>query len=183
MARVKHGDISAMTILYERYNRPLLAFFRRMLGGDHATAEDMLQETFVRLIDRAGLYRSDRKFSTYLYCIAYNLCKNEYRHRGVRKKYHVNNEMLQSKANISANIADDPHEDVAHRLFTRAVFEELRKLNPEKKSLFLLRYQQELSIGEIAEITGVAAGTVKSRLFHISRRLAQALQHFHMDEK
>ncbi|HPN36002.1 MAG TPA: sigma-70 family RNA polymerase sigma factor [bacterium] len=178
MARVQKGDARAMTVLYERYNRRLLVFFRRMLGGKQV-AEDMLQETFLHLIDRAGLYDSAKKFSTWLFCIAYNLCKNEYRRRQRRKSSATIEDLLHSDYPLADNLTVDLHEEITSRFFLEAVFRELEKLGPERKSLFLLRCQQELSVHEIAEITGLAEGTVKSRLFYINKILADRLESFH----
>lgn len=168
-----------MTVLYERYSRPLLAFFRRMLGGDRDLAEDMLQETFLRLIDSAGSYIDGKKFTTWLYCIAYNLCKNEYRRRQVRMRNETIAQLMRSEALPAENIMFNPHEQITHKLFSEAVFRQLENLSEEKKSLFLLRYQQGLSIREIAAITGRSEGTIKSRLFYISKTLAGRLEQFH----
>jgi RNA polymerase sigma-70 factor, ECF subfamily len=173
MARVQHGDARAMAVLYRRYSGPLLAFYCRMLNGERELAEDMLQDTFLRLIDRAGLFIQGRKFSTWLYCMAYNLCKNEYRRRRVRSPNAV-------KAHQSGDSpsTENTFDEVSHRLLSDAVFQELDKLDEDKKALFLLRNHQDLSIREIADITGLAEGTVKSRLFHISRILAVRLSRF-----
>jgi len=173
MARVQHGDARAMAALYHRYSGPLLAFYRRMLNGERQLAEDLLQDTFLRLIDHASLFIPGKRFSTWLYCIAYNLCKNEYRRRRIRSPRDL--KMSQTGCSHSA---EDPFDDVSHRLLSDAVFRELEKLDEGKKALFLLRYHQDLSIKEIAEITGLAEGTVKSRLFHVSRNLAVRLAHF-----
>jgi RNA polymerase sigma-70 factor (ECF subfamily) len=178
MARVQRGEARAMTLLYQRYSPTLLAFYRRMVNGERELAEDLLQETFIRLIDRAGLFDTQRKFSTWLYCIACNLCKNVYRSRRTRRGEETIDTLQASGGSRLLATTADPSDEVSHTLLSEAVFLELEKLDAGKRSLFLLRFQQELSIREIAEITGLAEGTVKSRLFYITKALAGRLAAF-----
>ena len=87
MHRVGQGNQDAYEVLYGRYARKLGGFFLRMLAYDTAKAEDMLQELFVRVWTYRTSYRAAQPFATWLYAMAYNLCKNEYRHEEVRQNY------------------------------------------------------------------------------------------------
>jgi len=80
LARVAHGDDSGLQHLFEKWKLPLLSFFYRALGS-HADAEDLTLEVFVRLHRAAADYRPTAKFSTFLFHIARNLIRNEYRRR------------------------------------------------------------------------------------------------------
>ncbi len=87
MLRIGRGEHAAFDTLYNRYARRLGGFFLRMLAYDAAKAEDMVQELFVRVWTYRKEYRSDQPFATWLYAMAYNLCKNEYRHETIRQAY------------------------------------------------------------------------------------------------
>jgi RNA polymerase sigma-70 factor (ECF subfamily) len=80
LERVANGDDSALQHLFDKWKRPLLSFFYRALGS-HADAEDFTLEVFVRLHRAAAGYRPTAKFSTYVFHIAHNLVRNEYRRR------------------------------------------------------------------------------------------------------
>jgi RNA polymerase sigma-70 factor (ECF subfamily) len=71
------GDDKAFNELYLRYNQRLLYYFYRMLGNSNDKAQDFLQDIFIKVIDKAHLFDNSRKFSTWIFSIAYNMCKNE----------------------------------------------------------------------------------------------------------
>ena len=87
MLRVGQGEHEAYEVLYERHARRLGGFFLRMLAYDTAKAEDMVQELFARVWTHRASYRAAQPFATWLYAMAYNLCKNDYRHEEVRQSY------------------------------------------------------------------------------------------------
>ncbi|MBR3859872.1 MAG: sigma-70 family RNA polymerase sigma factor, partial [Bacteroidaceae bacterium] len=87
MQRIGRGEHAAFDTIYNRYAQKLGGFFLRMLAYDTAKAEDMVQELFTRMWTHRREYRSEQPFATWLYAMAYNLCKNEYRHETVRQAY------------------------------------------------------------------------------------------------
>jgi RNA polymerase sigma-70 factor (ECF subfamily) len=172
MRSVRHGDERAMTELYHRYSKNLLRYFHRMLWKEEAIAQDFLQDLFMKILENADKYQEDKKFSTWLYSIAHNMCKNEYRKRAFRE------------ALSNTNFAEGPPEDITHRQlvekeFLRALDDALEKLDPEEKNLFLLRHEMEMPLEEIAQILDCPTGTVKSRLFYIKKKLAIRLYDYH----
>jgi RNA polymerase sigma-70 factor, ECF subfamily len=168
MELVGRGGHAALDELYARYGARLLAYFARMLDRDDALAQDFLQDLFLKIIERPELFDAARSFRTWLYSIAHNMCRNEYRRRGVR---------LHEPADADTFAADGALHDVAVDMaqFARVLDSELALLDAEQRTTFLLRHQEELSIREIATIVEVPEGTVKSRLFNTTRRLARRL--------
>ena len=157
MQRVVLDEYKAYEVLYERYARRLGGFFLRMLAYDTAKAEDMLQELFVRVWAHRAGYRSGQSFAIWLYAMAYNLCKNHYRHEEVRQSYTA--EYLLREEPIVTT--DETFERQELRQLLRKAIQALPEL---QRDAFLLHYDEELTIPEVARIVGSPEGTVKSRL-------------------
>jgi len=79
MEKIRQGNQAAFTELYGRYNASLLRYFTRMLWHNRALAEDFLHDFFLKVIRHPQYFDSSRRFSTWAYSIAHNMCKNEYR--------------------------------------------------------------------------------------------------------
>ena len=158
MLRIGRGEHAAFDILYNRYARRLGGFFLRMLAYDTAKAEDMVQELFVRVWTYRKEYRSDQPFASWLYAMAYNLCKNEYRHETIRQAYVE--ELLQREEATHEPTEAMERDEQRHRL-RQAV----QSLPTAQRDAFLLHYDEELTIPEVAHIVGCPEGTVKSRLY------------------
>jgi RNA polymerase sigma-70 factor (ECF subfamily) len=177
MEFIQRRDTSAFDELYSRYSPRLLHYFFRELGGTKQKAEDFLQEIFLKIIEKPDLFCTEKKFSTWIFAVAYNMCKNEYRRLEVRS-------VVNSTANMdgtSQDLDSDYHQlerNMDQKTFESALIAELEKFDDGHRSAFLLRYQQNLSIKEIGEIIGCSEGTIKSRLFYITQRLAAKLKAF-----
>ncbi len=168
MVLVQGGDHRAFSFLYERYAHNLNAFFFRMLWSDKNLAEDHVQELFSRIIEKPHLYRKEYLVKPWLYKIASNMCKNAYRKRCFELEY-------QKQLDPHGIQMNDVEQKIDEKIMTDQLYLELEKLDEDKRTLFLLRYQQELSILEIAEILEEAEGTIKSRLFYIKKKLTEKL--------
>lgn len=174
MAALQAGRAEALTELHGRYAARLRAFFLRMLGGDAEKALDFTQDTFIRILENPNAFDVQRRFSTWIYTVASNLCKNEYRRLAVRKRVdRPDTDMSRIKGSSGEELARSV--DLAD--FMEELTQALGKLDEDRRTTFILRFQQDLSIREIAEITGVSEGTVKSRLFYITRQLSGQLKH------
>ncbi|MFT7612235.1 MAG: RNA polymerase sigma factor (sigma-70 family) [Parvicellaceae bacterium] len=174
MAKVADGESAAFSELYDRYSSPLINYFYRMLWRDREKAEDFMQELFTKLINKPHLYNPERKFKTWLYSIANNMCKNEYRRMEVRKN---TSNGLDERSDIKDNNV------LSDRIVDRTIFndklnEELLELSESHRSVFELRYREDLSIKEIAEIMECSEGTIKSRLFYTIKKLSEKLKAF-----
>ena len=139
----------------------------------------MLHDLFVKIIEKPFLFDANKSFSTWIYTVASNMCKNEYRRRDIRKieqRLHDNDE----HENIESE--STPDELLEQKSFTEALFQKLDQLDDIKQNTFLLRFQHQLSIKEISEVMACSPGTVKSRLFYTIRALADALQDYNPNE-
>lgn len=167
------GDRKAFELLYHRHARRLMGFFLHMLGPDAGmSAEDCVQEMFLRVYRERASYRIGGPFATWLYTMAYNLCKNEFRHRAVVNAYR---EDCRTDGNGEAVYQE------AGRGYDEAAFgcrlqQCLDALPPEQRAAFLLRYRGEMPVAEIARIQACPEGTVKSRLHAAVNYLSDKLK-------
>ena len=175
MQELVNGHQQAFELLYERYHDRMLRFFYRMFRGDEERARDFLQELFLRVIEKGHLYTPEKKFSTWLYTVASNLCKNEFRSQAVRKKVSHVEDIHQLK--ITSDDCLD--KQLYSKQFELSLHKALGKLSEDHRTVFILRYQEELSIKEISAIMKCSEGTVKSRIFYGLRKLSKILHMYH----
>lgn len=163
-------DDRAFDELYHRHARRVMGFLMRQLG-DSERAADLVQDAFLRLWSSRERYLSDKCFSTWLFSIAYNLLKNEYRRSGYSVEYaeHVINSTTEEQD-------DDLDVKLDDRLFDAALRQELSLLDAESRLLFSLRFEEEMTVPQIAEVMKIPEGTVKSRQHTIIRNLKQKLK-------
>jgi RNA polymerase sigma-70 factor (ECF subfamily) len=170
MQQIVAGDQAAFSELYLRYKDRMYYYFYRMLDNSAEHANDFLQELFLKIIEKPESYLSSYPFKTWLYSVANNMCKNEYRRRGVRQEYQEF-EALQPKVDF-LNETTFGEEQIIEKIFST-----LNDLGEEHRSAFLLRYREGFSIKEVAEILQLPEGTVKSRLFYAKKLLAEKLDY------
>lgn len=164
---ILNGCSDAFNELYNRYNKRLLYYFYRMLGNNKDLAQDFLQEVFYKVIDKSHLINTERKFSTWIFSVAHNMCKNEYRSKEVRK-------IIVSGENPD-NFSEKMNEKANHEQLINEVFKELESFDENHKTAFLLKYREGFGIDEISEILKLPKGTVKSRLFYTRKKLQKIL--------
>ena len=163
-------DDRAFDELYNRHARRVMGFLLRQLG-DSERAADLVQDAFLRLWSSRERYLSGKCFSTWLFSIAYNLLKNEYRRSGYSVEYaeHVINRTTEEQD-------DDLDVKLDDKLFDAALRQELSLLDAESRLLFSLRFEEEMTVPQIAEVMKIPEGTVKSRQHTIIRNLKQKLK-------
>lgn len=171
MQQTAQGDQRAFEVLYHRHARRFQGFFLRMLEYDAAKAEDFTQELFLRIYEQSARFEENHSFSSWAFSIAYNLCKNEYRHLKVEEKYQT-----EQRAETPYYETEIPFDKVLFETHLKAA---ILRLPHSQQAAFTLRYQEELSIGEIAEILQIPKGTVKSRLYQAIRKLSETLKMYH----
>lgn len=177
MRFLQERDTAAFNELYNRYSVRILKFFHRMLNGDEQKSQDFLQDIFLKIVEKPRLFDSHQSFSTWIFTIARNMCKNEYRKQDVRK-------IVELKADFETETADKDYfyaqseQQFDRKQFQTALMNELSKLSDSHRSTFLLRYQQQLSINEISDILHCSEGTVKSRLFYATQKIAHQLRKY-----
>jgi RNA polymerase sigma-70 factor (ECF subfamily) len=161
------GDPRAFGLIVARYQVRLLNFVYRMIG-DRERAEDLVQEAFLRVHRHLDRFDRSRKFSTWVYTIASNLAKNELRNRSrnplvlfqaIKAKFEDEDRPLQFEDTQSR-----PDDLFRKRHLREMVEQSVGRLPVHHREVFVLRELEGKSYEEIAEITGVNLGTVKSRL-------------------
>ena len=172
MELIVRGDERAFGALYDRYQRKLITYFSRMLWNDRERAQDFLQELFTKIARKPDSYDPSRPFTTWLYSVANNMCKNEYRREGTRKA-------AVPHLKAEADHVNAVHGDgVDRERFRHRLDQELDRLDPDQKATFVMRYHEDMAIKEIAGAFGISEGTVKSRLFYTLKKLAERLNEF-----
>ncbi len=169
MRWVQRGDERALTEIYNRYGKKLVRYFHRMLWRDADKAQDFLHDLFVKIIERPNQFNAERKFSTWIYSAAFNMCKNEYRRHGIRKGAH-------DKITVATETTTEAALEAKE--FMESLERVLNESDDNDRNLFVLRYELDMSLVDIAEILECPEGTVKSRIFYLKRKLALNLQAF-----
>lgn len=174
MQMASKGDSSAFSELYDRYAKKLLNYFYTRLWKDREKAEDLVQDIFAKIVHKPELFDSTRVFKTWVYSVANNMCKNEYRKHSVRENVHAveetGNEVVMNEKSADEVLYESD--------FNLALNDALSNIDDKHSEVFVLRHFQDLSIKEIASILECNEGTVKSRLFNVTRRLAVELKVF-----
>lgn len=150
--------------LYERYSDRV---YRKCISlvKDQAKAEDFVHDIFLKLILKLGTYKENARFSTWLYSITYNYCMDQLRLNKKRKEVYSDEE-IDVPDDIDLNTLFEDPEVETKRLGTA-----LEILNTEEKSILLMKYQDELSIREIASIFKITESAAKMRLLRTREKL------------
>src|ERR1043166_1828022 len=165
IASFQQGKTEAFNLLVGRYKDQLMNYVFRYLG-DYDQADDVVQETFIRVYRKKELYKPVAKFSTWLYTIATNLAKTQLRRRqrhaifSLSRRKENNHEEDYNIPDVSSTT--DSHADSV--LKQEIIQKALDSISPKYREVIVLCDIQELTYEEICEITGLNMGTVKSRL-------------------
>ena len=173
--RFQQGDANAYELIVKRYKNQLLNFVFRFLGNQEE-AEDVVQETFLRVFRTRFAYTRVAKFSTWIYTISGNLARTELRRRKRRRLFSISDMGLEDR---DYEIADDvlnPEAQANSTLQEEIIQREIGKLSPKFREVIILRDVQELSYEEISKIIRVPIGTVKSRVNRARLRLQNRLK-------
>ncbi|MBW8813535.1 MAG: sigma-70 family RNA polymerase sigma factor [Caulobacterales bacterium] len=167
------GDPQAFARLYDRYDRACFQFIRRLLGAAHGeAAEDVHQETWIAISRSAGAFDPTRSsFAAWLFSIARNKVFDHFRRQRVA--------ILASAQDDAALAVPDPGqtplEQVQSRELAQEIVNAVEALPLEQRGVFVMFAQAGLSLEEIAQATGVAVETAKSRLRYARAKLRQSL--------
>jgi len=184
MTRYQRGDLAAFSVLVQRHKTPLFNFVLRQIKVPPA-AQDLTQEVFLRIIESAGTFKHEAKFTTWAYTIARNLCIDHMRKASYRR--HPSLDQQGGEAGEGPTLGEQVA-DVHPRASTERtaisgeiqvkVVAAVEALPNEQREVFLLRHVANLAFQEIAEITGTPENTVKSRMRYALERLQEALTDF-----
>ncbi len=174
--RFQQGDSQAYDQIVRRYKDQLLNFVFRFLANAEE-AEDVVQETFLRVYRNRFAYTRVAKFSTWIYTIAGNLARTELRRRKRRRLFSISTDMgLEDRDFEISDDAFNPELHVDSALQEELIQREISKLSPKFREVIILRDVQELSYEEISKIIRVPIGTVKSRVNRARLRLQVRLK-------
>ena len=163
IARFQEGDEQAYTELVNRYRDKLITFVYRFVN-EFEKAEDIVQDTMLKLYTHKHYYRKIAKFSTWIYTIAGNLAKTELRKRGTRKEIRISQMGPEDRDYELPSVAPDTDEVAQSEYIEKKIQAAIQKLPLHFRTVTILRDIQELSYEEISKIVDVPLGTVKSRI-------------------
>lgn len=169
----ERGEAPAFAVLVERHQRPLYNFILRSVSARDA-AEDLLQETWVRVIQRAADFKRDSKFTTWLYTIARNLCIDHARKMKHRRHASLDATPPDGGAALVDRIGDgapDPERASEGGHMQERVARAVAALPDDQREVFLLRQVQGMAFADIALVVGVPENTAKSRMRYALERL------------
>jgi RNA polymerase sigma-70 factor (ECF subfamily) len=182
LERLRAHDERAFNELVKAYERRVFGLVFRMLGS-RAEAEDLTQEVFVQVFKAIATFRGESKLSTWIYRIAVNLCKNRakylrVRHAGEQDQLEDVAERMPLSQARNANVAQvaRPDEAMAGRQVEEIVRQAISEVDENFRECLILCDVEELSYEEIAEITQLPAGTVKSRIFRARAQLRELVE-------
>lgn len=189
MEAYQRGNASAFEELVTRHERQLRGFLRGFVG-DAATADDLLQEVFFRVVRGGAGWKPEAKFSTWLYTIARNLCTDEARRKVFRRTTSLDAPSAPggdegSGPALGERIAGTPgagaHGEAAamDRQLAGEIDRAVAALPPDQREVFLMREVMDMSFTEIAAAVGSTEGTAKSRMRYALEKLRRALAEFH----
>lgn len=173
--RFQQGDTSAYESIVKRYKDQLLNFVFRFLANEEE-AEDVVQETFLRVYRNRFAYTRVAKFSTWIYTIAGNLARTELRRRKRRRLFSISDMGIEDRDYEISDEVFNPETHVDSALQEEIIQREISKLSPKFREVIILRDVQELSYEEISKIIRVPIGTVKSRVNRARLRLQNRLK-------
>jgi len=172
MLSYRGGDVAAFETLYCRHKGPLYRYYLRQ-GLDAATAAELFQDVWTKIIKARANYEASAGFTTYMYRIAHNCLIDHYRRSG--RSIETIDEGTLCVQDLPGRDCDGP-EPGAIRLETRERFRiALATLPDEQREAFVLREESGLALADIACVTGVSAETAKSRLRYAVRKLKTLL--------
>jgi len=182
MLRYRDGDAAAFEALYARHRAPLYRFVRRQCESA-ATADDLFQDVWARLIDARERYRPDARFTTWLYRIARNRVIDHHRARAVRAAVSAPaapRDGDDDPPDVAQGAPGDPGLEPDSRLAAERAAERLlaalAALPAEQREAFLLHEEAGMDVAGIAAATGVGRETAKSRLRYAVNRLKRAIE-------
>ena len=176
IANFQNGDEHAFVELVDRYKDRLVNFVYRFLH-DMTDAEDLVQETFLKVYKNKHAYKEIAKFSTWIYTIAGNLARSELRKRKRRKTYTMSELSFEDNEFTPVDTDKDTEGIVFNTYAGEEIMKAIRNLQEPFKTIIILRDIQELSYEDISTILDIPMGTVKSRVNRARLKLQDTLSY------
>ena len=178
MERCGRGDQAAFQALYERHHRMIYNLAFRLLGN-HADAEEVMPDVFVKVWQKAADFRGHSRVTTWLYRVASNLAMDRLRSARVGKEiFWEDLSAVEKEMPDRGDTAETPEEAFMRREDQQALAAAMARLGAEDRLLVTLYHLQGCSYAEMEEITGVTMVNIKSKLFRARKRLRELLKSF-----
>lgn len=176
MSRLKAGDEHALDALMDRWQMRLRRFLYRYLHNE-ADASDLAEETFIRVYRHRGKFRPGAKFSTWMFSIALNLCRDHARHGRSRPLVALDDDALAAASERSVDFASSaPDMNLLRAETAEAVRSAVEALPDPLRTAVLLCEYEDLSHAEAAAIAGCSPKAVETRLYRARQLLREALK-------
>lgn len=168
------GDVAAFELLYSRHERPVYRFLLRSVSIP-ALAEDLLQETWLAAARGAPTYEARARFTTWLYRIARTRLVDHWRARDPAILQGLGQDEAHDFDGIAGDASFEPQRAAMDRARARAFAGAVESLPPAQREAFVLHADAGLTIAQIAEVTGVAPETAKSRFRYACAKLRDSM--------
>jgi len=184
LIRAREQDKDALDELFKRYLDKAYAIAFSMCSGDREQAQDITQEAFLKVLKNIDRFKGESEFSTWLYRIIYNTFldsrKQGLKWRNIFSFWRIKRDTGESGREIPEDVPDkdenkNPMNVIQTKHFDQDIQKALNLLSEKQRIVFKLKVKNEMSINEIAKITGSAEGTIKSHLFRATRALQKTL--------
>ncbi len=164
VARCLQGDTECFNQLIVRWERPIFALAYRLLGHDE-DARDVCQDTFLRAFRALPGFKGEAKFSSWLYRIALNLCRDWIRRQRRTPVVPAPDGVELAELKDAAQVVEPMEDVLARRQLSQSVAKAMRSLTADQRSALILKEYHGLTFQEIAELLGCPLSTVKTRLY------------------
>jgi RNA polymerase sigma-70 factor (ECF subfamily) len=166
----QRGDREALRRLFEGYKDRVYSIALYSLSGDEMAAADVTQQVFLKLMTRITQFRGDSEFATWLYRLVVNTCRDEHR----KRRRFIS--LAEAFVNVPSK-GESPRSRYARKELSGRVQSAIGELKPKLRWPILLKYVDEMSYEEIADVLGCSKGTVASRLNRAHKALGRRLGH------
>jgi len=177
--KFKAGDINAFTILVRRWEGYIYNFVLRNVG-DREAAKDICQTLFLRVYEKLHKIKEPEKFKQWIFKIAINLCRDEFKRRKTRQTYYVSSrsdsEAMEIYKNSIIDQSSSPEQAFDNKLMINILSKALLRIPEEQRVVIVMKQYHNLKFHEIAEITKTSENTVKSRLYYGLKTLREVLE-------
>lgn len=170
---IKDGDAKAYAQLVNRYKAMVYTLALRMLKN-REEAEEVAQDTFIKVFRSLHKFKGDSKFSTWVYRVAYNTCLDTIK----KNKKYINDVAIDEFTFNKLDVIDNALENIIKEEKSALIKACINKLPEDSSALLTLFYFEELSLDEISTIINIEANTVKVKLFRARKKLAVILEQY-----